>query len=125
MRFGAAALAAMLLLAACGGGDEEGADTPEPTETETTEPTEEPAGGDEVSIAGFLYGPDPIEVAVGTEVTWTNTDAAPHTATADDGSFDTGMLEEGDSGTATFAEAGEVPYHCTVHPEMTGTVIVA
>ena len=125
MRFGAAALAATLLLAACGGGDDEAEpETPETTETESTEPTEEPAGDGGVTIAGFAFDPADLEVAAGTEVTWTNDDSAPHTATADDGTFDTGTLEQGDSGSATFDEPGDFPYHCAIHPDMTGTITV-
>ncbi len=51
---------------------------------------------DKVDIADFKFGPETIEVATGTKVTWTNSDTAPHTATADDSSFDTGDLDKGD-----------------------------
>ena len=65
-----------------------------------------------------------MTVVVGDTVTWTNGDQISHTATADGGAFDTGTLGNGESGTATFAAAGSFPYHCTVHPTMTGTVVV-
>src|SRR6185436_14693026 len=92
-------------LAACGG--EESGDTTE-TETETSiESTPEPSGssaptpnGDavrsaKVEIEGFAYNPDPVTIEEGGKVIWINRDSAPHTATAEDGSFDTGTLEEG------------------------------
>ncbi|HEX7290611.1 MAG TPA: plastocyanin/azurin family copper-binding protein, partial [Conexibacter sp.] len=55
---------------------------------------------------------------------WTNADAASHTATADDGSFDTGTLAQGRSGSHAFTSAGTFAYHCTIHPSMHGTVTV-
>ena len=60
----------------------------------------------------------------GTEVTWTNSDDATHTATADDGSFDTGDLDKGDSKTVTFDEPGSFTYYCRFHPFMKATVEV-
>lgn len=77
-----------------------------------------------VSISGFSYSPGSVTVTVGDTVTWTNSDAQAHTATADDGSWDTGSISNGASGTVTFSTAGTFPYHCAIHPEMTGTVIV-
>jgi len=81
-------------------------------------------GAAEVEIVEFSYDPDPIEVEVGDEVTWTNEDSAPHTATADDGSFDTGTLDKGKPGTVSFEAAGTFPYFCEIHPTMHGTVEV-
>ena len=77
-----------------------------------------------VSISGFSYSPASVTVAVGDTVTWTNADAEAHTATADDASWDTGSIANGASGTVTFSTAGSFPYHCTIHPQMTGTVTV-
>jgi plastocyanin len=57
-------------------------------------------------------------------VTWTNQDFAPHTATADDGSFDTGRLDQGETGSVTFDQPGTYTYTCTFHPNMKGTVVV-
>jgi len=57
-------------------------------------------------------------------VIWQNQDAAPHTATADDGSFDTGTIEQGKLGSETFKEAGTYLYFCEIHPDMRGTVEV-
>ena len=77
-----------------------------------------------VGISGFAFSPATVTVAVGDTVTWTNADQVPHTATADAGAFDTGTLDNGGSNTVTFSTAGTFPYHCSVHPQMTGTVVV-
>jgi plastocyanin len=77
-----------------------------------------------VEIKGFAFNPPMIEVSTGTTVTWTNQDTAPHTATAEDGSFDTGRLNNGQSGSVTFDQPGTFTYICTFHPNMKGTVVV-
>ena len=77
-----------------------------------------------VTIEGFAFDPPTLEVAVGTTVTWVNRDEAPHTATGDGGEFDTGRLDQGQSGSHTFDQAGTYAYRCNFHPEMGGTVIV-
>jgi plastocyanin len=77
-----------------------------------------------VAIANFAFAPATITVPVGASITWTNADTAPHTATSDTNAFATAKLQKGDSGTITFATAGTFPYHCAVHPNMKGTVIV-
>jgi plastocyanin len=132
-------------VAGCGGDD--GDDTGSATVTETTEATteagddsasgEDSAGGGnapapsgdavrsaKVEIEDFAYYPDPVKIEEGGKVIWQNEDSAPHTATADDGSFDTGTLEEGKRGSETFKEAGAYSYICTIHPDMHGTVEV-
>ena len=80
--------------------------------------------GAAVSIVDFAFDPAAVEVPVGATVTWTNTGAAPHTATASDGTFDSGELAPGASFSHTFAAAGTFPYVCQIHPQMTGTVTV-
>jgi plastocyanin len=119
-------------LSACGGGDDDS-----PTVTETTSGSSESSGkanvpatsgeaarAEKVEIADFAYDPDPVTVQVGGKVTWLNQDSAPHTATADDGSFDTGTLEEGKLKSETFKQAGTYTYICEIHPDMHGTVEV-
>ncbi|MDQ3882200.1 MAG: plastocyanin/azurin family copper-binding protein [Thermoproteota archaeon] len=71
------------------------------------------------------YSPNHAPVSGGSTVTWNNVDSTPHTATADDGSFDTGIINGGSSGSAlinTSTETRTIPYHCSVHPEMRGTL---
>ena len=77
-----------------------------------------------VDIAGFAFSPGSVTVTVGDTVTWTNADAQSHTATADDASFDTGTIARNTSKSATFSTAGTFGYHCKIHPQMTGTVVV-
>jgi plastocyanin len=78
-----------------------------------------------VAISGFSFSPASVTVNVGDTVTWTNSDAQAHTATADDASWDTGTIGgSGGTGAVTFATAGTFPYHCDIHPQMTGTVTV-
>jgi plastocyanin len=95
----------------------------EATESEPA-PSGEAAKAEKVQIVEFSYEPDPVVVQVGGKVTWQNEDSAPHTATADDGSFDTGTIEQGKLGSATFKEAGTFTYFCEIHPTMHGTVEV-
>jgi plastocyanin len=78
-----------------------------------------------VTIKNFAFSPGTTSVSVGDTITWTNQDSAPHTATASDGSFDTGILQKGKSGSHTFTKAGTFAYICSVHPSMKGTVTVA
>jgi plastocyanin len=87
-------------------------------------PSGEAAKAEKVQIVEFSYEPDPVVVQVGGKVTWQNEDTAPHTATADDGSFDTGTIDKGKLGSATFKEAGTFTYICEIHPTMHGTVEV-
>jgi plastocyanin len=70
------------------------------------------------------YRPNPIEIKTGGTVTWVNDDSTVHTATANDDTFDSDVLMRGDTFSFTFAEAGEYPYYCDVHPNMVGLVVV-
>lgn len=118
-------LGAVVVFAACGGG----------TSTTTTRPGGgSPAasvaavacsgsGGEAVAIQNFAYNPATASVAVGETVTWTNNDSAPHTVTFDSGP-DCGNLANGETTSATFAQAGTYPYHCTIHNNMRGSVEV-
>jgi LPXTG-motif cell wall-anchored protein len=81
------------------------------------------AGGD--TISDFKFTPSTVTVTAGETVTWTNSGPTGHSATADDGSFDTGILSKGTSGSHTFTRAGTYTFHCTPHPFMTGKVVVA
>jgi plastocyanin len=137
----AALVALSLGLAACGGSgsdsNSEAETTPPASEESTTEATEEtestesepaPSGeaskSEKVDIVEFTYQPDPVVVQVGGKVIWQNQDTAPHTATADDDSFDTGTIEKGKIGSETFKQAGTITYFCEIHPTMHGSVEV-
>ena len=79
----------------------------------------------QANITGYKFDPEVITVAVGTTVTWTNKDEVPHTVTSSDKRFkSSGALDQGDSYSFTFTTPGTYPYYCTVHPFMTGKVIV-
>ncbi len=150
----AAVAAISLLLAACGDDDSESsgaaatepaaaeATTPPaattgagrgdygPSETEATTPATDAAGGGdaaaggaEIVISGFAFSED-LTVPVGTTVVVRNDDSAPHTFTADDGSFDSGSIDGGGTFEFTFTEAGTFAFHCNMHPAMTGTITV-
>lgn len=75
-----------------------------------------------VTIKGFAFSPATLAVAPGDTVTFTNEDSAPHTATAADGSFDTGRLNKGGSATVTIGGAGDHAYKCNFHASMKGTI---
>ena len=75
-------------------------------------------------IEDYAFKPATITVAAGTSVSWTQKDDDPHTVTADDGSFDSKGLGQGDTFAHTFVAAGRYPYHCSAHPFMKGVVIV-
>ena len=76
-----------------------------------------------VAIKGMKFTPAVLEVAAGDTVTFTNEDSAPHTATANDGSFDTGRLGKGESATVEIAGAGTFDYICLIHRSMKGQIV--
>jgi len=78
----------------------------------------------EVAIDGFAFKPADITVPAGTAVVWYNNDSVIHTATARDGSFDSGSLSKGDTFSHTFEAKGSFEYYCIPHPYMTGVIIV-
>jgi plastocyanin len=75
-------------------------------------------------ISDFKFAPATITVHVGDSITWTNDGPSPHSATANNGSFDNGVLKKGQSASHTFSQAGTFTYFCSVHPFMHGTVVV-
>jgi len=81
---------------------------------------------DAVTIDNFAFGPATISVAAGTKVTWTNRDDEPHTVVSADNprTFKSGALDTGDNFSFTFDKPGTYRYFCSIHPHMTGTVVV-
>jgi len=77
-----------------------------------------------VKIDNFVFGPQAITVPVGTTVTWTNSDDIPHTAVSTDGVFKSRVMDTEEKFSYTFTKAGTYSYYCSVHPKMTGQVIV-
>ncbi|HEU4916749.1 MAG TPA: cupredoxin domain-containing protein [Acidimicrobiia bacterium] len=84
--------------------------------------SDEAASSTSATIAEFAFAPAELGVSVGSTVTWNNSDPTPHTVTSHD--FDTGPIEQGASGSVTFAAAGSFEYFCAIHPTMRGRVVV-
>jgi plastocyanin len=77
-----------------------------------------------VKIDNFVFGPQTLTVPVGTTVTWTNSDDIPHTSVSTEGVFKSKVLDTDENFSYTFTKAGTYPYYCTIHPKMTGKVVV-
>jgi plastocyanin len=77
-----------------------------------------------VVIAGAAFEPKSLVVRSGDSVTWINNDIVPHTATADDGSWDTGLLNSGEEKSIVFSDAQSSAYICTYHPSMQASLQV-
>ena len=75
-------------------------------------------------MINFAFSPASVTVNVGDTVTWSNHDDAPHNATADDGSFSTPTINDGQSASHRFTQPGTFSYICTIHPNMHGTIRV-
>ena len=134
-----ALLAGALAASACGGGTKAKA-TPAATAKATTQATQAAATpkataqatqaaatpgaqGASVDAKNFAFEPKTVTIKVGQTVTWTNQDSVTHTVTGD-GGIDSGDLSKGESYSKTFDTAGTFNYHCSIHPSMTGQVIV-
>ncbi len=93
--------------------------------TATRTPTRTPTPGlFGVQIMNFAFNPQNITIPVGSFIRWTNFDSATHTATSDTGVWDSGNLGQNQFYQRTFSTPGVFPYHCTIHPSMTGTITV-
>jgi plastocyanin len=82
-----------------------------------------------VNCAGsppWCFSPNPIRITVGSTVTWTNTTAPTHTSTSNTGAWSSGNIASGATSSAvSFPTIGTFAYHCSIHPSMTGSVIVS
>jgi len=78
----------------------------------------------EVKIDNFVFGPQTITVPIGATVTWTNKDDIPHTSVSAEGVFKSKVLDTDEKFSYTFTKAGTYSYYCTIHPKMTGKVVV-
>jgi len=132
-----ALLAVALLVLGCSSSSSGGYGASATSATSATTPTTAAGGstgtstsaggataGPKVDISNFSFNPGTLTVKVGDTVTWTNNDSATHTVTANDNSFDSANLASGASFSHTFSKAGTYPYRCTIHPNMTGTIVV-
>jgi plastocyanin len=126
-----AAVTTFIGLGACGGGDDD--DTTSETGSGVTTTTADDSGasssastdGSAVEISEFTFKPATLNVKMGSEVTFSNKDGFAHTATADDGSFDSKNIDGGSSFKQAFEKAGTFKYHCDIHNSMHGTITVA
>jgi plastocyanin len=78
----------------------------------------------DVKIDNFVFGPQTVTVPMGTTITWTNHDDIPHTSVSAEGVFKSKVMDTDDKFSYTFTKAGTYPYFCSIHPRMTGSVIV-
>jgi plastocyanin len=77
-----------------------------------------------VTIGNFTFGPEALTVKAGTTVTWVNGDDIPHTVVAVDKSFRSKVLDTDDRFAFTFTKPGAYAYFCSIHPHMTGKIVV-
>jgi plastocyanin len=82
------------------------------------------AANAEVKIDNFSFGPQSLTVPVGATVIWTNRDDIPHTVVSTDGVFKSKVRDTDETFSFTFDKAGTYPYYCSIHPKMTGKVVV-
>jgi plastocyanin len=120
-----------LLVAACGGSSAttttaaDGATTTAPaTGSTATTGTAGGASTAQVIMTNRAYDPQTVTIKVGDTVTWLNQDAPQHDVVADSGEFKSDLFDKGQSFSFTFTKAGTYPYHCSIHPGMTGTIVV-
>ena len=92
--------------------------------TSVTAADQPPAASAEVKIDNFSFGPQTVTVPVGATVTWINHDDIPHTVVSTDGVFKSKVRDTDEKFSYTFTKAGTYPYYCTIHPKMTGKVVV-
>jgi plastocyanin len=85
---------------------------------------EKSASTADVKIDNFVFGPAAITVPVGTTVTWINRDDIPHTVVSTEKVFKSKVLDTDEKFSFTFTKVGEYPYFCSIHPKMTGKVVV-
>lgn len=130
------AAASLVLMTAVACGDSYSSPSPAPTPMPAPSPTPAPSPApvgttSSVSIpmgastlGNRAFSPAELTIAVGTTVTWTNTDSVAHTSTSDAPGWNSGIASPGGQFSTSFQTAGTFPYHCAIHPGMTGAVVV-
>ncbi|HJZ73098.1 MAG TPA: plastocyanin/azurin family copper-binding protein [Vicinamibacterales bacterium] len=121
------ALSFLIAIAASGCSGSSSPATPTPTPTApapsaSTTAVSIPQGASFLTLTA--YNPNPVSIALGTTVRWTNTDSVAHTSTADGNAWNSGTLAAGAHFDFTFQTAGTFPYHCAFHPGMVGSIVV-
>lgn len=87
-------------------------------------PASTPASATTVKIDNFTFSPMTLEVNRGTTITWLNKDDIPHVVASTEGKFKSRAIDTDGSYTFTFTEPGTYEYYCSVHPKMTGKIVV-
>jgi plastocyanin len=123
IRFASVLIIAMCCTA-CGGGYSS------PT-APVTAPTPAPVGSTTVTISNGAstqttnaFGQNPLTISVGTTISWVNNDNTTHTSAADGSQWSSGNIAPGGRFNFAFASAGRFTYHCQIHPNMVGTIVV-
>jgi amicyanin len=101
-----------------------GMQSPPASASATTADSPTSQGGTAVSITNFKFNPTTLTVPVGATVTWTNQDEEPHSVAGKDGSFHSPGMDTHGTYSFTFTTPGSYDYICSIHPFMTGTVVV-
>jgi plastocyanin len=114
-----------LLVVACGAGEGGLTATTAPGGGSTTAVNGQ-TGGSEIRVvmSNRAFDPATVTINVGDTVTWLNQDAPQHDVVADNGEFTSELFDQGQTFSFAFTKAGTYPYHCSIHPGMTGAVIV-
>ncbi|HEU4417236.1 MAG TPA: cupredoxin family copper-binding protein [Candidatus Angelobacter sp.] len=92
--------------------------------TNNAVPAQNPAAESAVKIDNFVFSPNTLTISAGSTVRWTNRDDIPHTVVSDDKSFKSKALDTDDTFTFTFSKPGTYTYFCSLHPKMTGKIVV-
>jgi len=96
-----------------------------PATAPATASAAKPVAGNAITISTFAFGPQVVAVKLGVAVHWSNRDSEAHTVTSDTGAFSSTVLQPGAGYSFTFTKPGTYAYHCTIHPFMTGKVVVS
>jgi amicyanin len=115
-----------LVVAACGNGGSSGTTATIAPGSGSSTTASASGGSSEVKVimTNRSYDPETVTIKVGDTVTWVNEDAPQHDVVADNGEFKSDLFDKGQTFSFKFTKAGTYPYHCSIHPGMTGTVIV-
>ena len=116
--------AALLLACSVACGSSSSPTTPSPTPAPSGPNVAATIVANSATLTTTAFSPNPVAIAVGGTVTWTNRDVIAHTSTADGGAWNSGTIAAGGTFSRTFTSAGSFPYHCAIHPGMIGTVTV-
>ncbi|MEM7719835.1 MAG: cupredoxin domain-containing protein [Pseudomonadota bacterium] len=79
----------------------------------------------QIEITEFAFQPKALKMEAGDKVRFVNLDNAPHTATADNGAFDTGRLNRGAEETVVIEKPGTYTFFCEFHPGMRGEIVAS